>query len=167
MPLPLTVPEARDRASSSIEGIEVLGPAGALRCSDRMHQELDLRAGLITTRLGPPQDSSFIVLVRAYLASFPGGLWPDVASTQAHVGLDDHEVFLVATAFEHVVEKKPKPATPELVPFARDPSQSATYRSLARALAARDETLFEPGSSNLDWRLWARFPDTAARKRRH
>ena len=50
---------------------------------------------------------------------------------------------------------------PALAPYAKLPSQSPVYRSVARAVAAGDPLLFGPGESNLDWRRWAIFEDEA------
>lgn len=63
----------------------------------------------------------------------------------------------------NVPVRRPVPLTAtEHDRFAILPSESATYRSLALALAADDPTLFVPGPTNLDHRLWATEPDANA-----
>ncbi|MBX3232591.1 MAG: hypothetical protein KIT84_16570 [Labilithrix sp.] len=44
----------------------------------------------------------------------------------------------------------------------KKPSESSVFRTLARAIAAGDPALFQRGTSNLDWRLWATFDDINA-----
>jgi len=60
----------------------------------------------------------------------------------------DPEVIVLAEAFTHVA---PDSA------WEGPPSASPGYRSLAEALASRDGSRFVPGSSNLDFRLHARY----------
>lgn len=156
--LPLTIERGDDRdpASLLIEGVVVHGPAGALRCTDAMKAELDLRPGLLCGGCdGGAEDSTFVVLLRAYLARYPGSLWSDVTE------LFDApcDVIVAADAFEHVLGA----GAAQGGPFAIDPSASPTYQSLARAIVEEDGAHFVPGPSNLDWRRWAVVPDGNAR----
>src|SRR3954470_1857678 len=45
--LPLVVPEDRDQRSLHLEGLDIEGPAGRLRCADEMIARLDLRPGRV------------------------------------------------------------------------------------------------------------------------
>lgn len=161
-PLPLSIRDdaERDPTSLSIEGITVSGPAGELRCTDAMIAEHDLRPGMLCGGCdGGAEDSNLILLIRAYLARYPGSLWKDV--TAAFGGACD--VVVVSDAFEHVVGANVVNASND-GPFAIDPSASTTYRSLADALVSGDASRFVPGASNLDWRRWANIPDAKARR---
>ncbi len=158
LPLSIRCDGERDPSSLHIEGITVCGPAGDLRCTDSMIAEYDLRPGMLCGGCdGGATDSNLILLIRAYLARFPGSLWHDVTATFG--GACD--VVLVSDAFEHVLGAH-VPNRPS-GPFAIDPSASTTYRSLADALVAGDASRFVPGESNLDWRQWAVIPDPNAR----
>jgi hypothetical protein len=121
---------------------DAIGPRGPLRFRRSMVDELDLRPGAYTAVERPA--SAFVLLIRAYLAAHPDALWPAVSECVAALGLPpDSTVVAVSTAFEHAV------------PPAR-PSATVSYQSAARAIVARDPTLFSPGPSNVDWRLHVR-----------
>jgi hypothetical protein len=159
LPLSIHCEGERDPASLHIDGITVRGPAGDLRCTDDMIAAHDLRPGMLCGGCdGGATDSNLVLLIRAYLARFPGSLWQDVTSSFG--GACD--VVVVSEAFEHVLGAH-VPHVPK-GPFAIDPSASTTYRSLADALVAGDASLFVPGASNLDWRRWATIPDANARR---
>lgn len=130
----------------------VVGPAGPITVDRALIEQLDLRPDLAT---GPEEEPTrFAVLVRAYVALHLSTLWAPVEQIVQHLCLgDDPEIIVVSAAFEHTVG-----------PYGIDdypprwrvwPRASATYQSLARALIARDAAHFEPGESNLDFRLHA------------
>ncbi|MFO0745798.1 MAG: GNAT family N-acetyltransferase [Myxococcota bacterium] len=160
-PLPLTLHGVRSPMSAHIEGVTIRGPGGELVCHDAMCDALDLRPGrlcqtppdLTTPFMDGCEDPNFVILLRAWLAHFPGSLWGDL--TAAFDGPVD--VVVASDAFEHVVGPLGQGDA------ARLPSQSATYRSLADALVHRDGRRFVPGPSNLDWRLWATSVDSRVR----
>lgn len=118
-------------------------PARAV--DDALARRLDLRPGLSTS--DPPDD--WVLAIRAALARDPGAFWTPAARAVAALGLGARPEVVVATdRFAHVAGRgRGKPSGL--------PSKSATYRSLARAVVARDGALFEPGKPNTDWRLWA------------
>lgn len=104
--------------------------------------------------------------VRAYLAEC-GLPFPSLPDLFEAIGKGDefaeYDVLVDSTAFEHVVGT----AGIEYDPVGIDakwrllPSQSAVYRSLAEAIADRDAGKFQPGTSNLDWRLHVDAPNPA------
>lgn len=108
---------------------------------------------------GLTESPADVLLVRAYLAAHPGSLSPALSDTVAALSGKLEDIFLVTDAFEHVLGPAGEGEPPPLDRFAVLPSESPTYRSLARALAADDPSLFVPGPSNLDHRLWATTPD--------
>lgn len=127
----------------------------------------DLRAGLLTNldqRAHCPVD---VVLIRASMAAFPGGLFYPAADIGPRIDIGPTEAFLSigSMTFEHVIGRTAagRPwGYPPLDAASVMPSESATYRTLAEARASRDVNRFRPGLSNLDWRPWARFVDRGA-----
>lgn len=159
--VPLTVTD-HDLRSVAIEGVTVTGPRGPLRVDAAFLATHDLRPGRVANFDGLTESPADVLLTRAYLAAFPGSLFPPLADTVAALSGRVDDVFLVTDAFEHVLGPDAAGEPPPLDRFAILPSESATYRSLARALAADDPTLFVAGPSNLDHRLWATEPDANA-----
>ncbi|MGZ3477747.1 MAG: hypothetical protein ACXWUG_31100, partial [Polyangiales bacterium] len=86
-----------------------------------------------------------VVLLRAYMASFPGAVWPPVEDAIRALKLDPQDAVVVACtdAFAHV--------------DAKPPSTSKAYKSAAKAIVAADPSKFDPGTPNTDWRKHARF----------
>jgi hypothetical protein len=160
LPLSIRDDDARDGASLSIDGITIDGPAGALACTDAMIADYDLRPGMLCGGCeGGATDSNLILLIRAYLARYPGSLWQDVSAAFGA----ECDVVVVSDAFEHVVGVG-DPDAPNTGPFAVKPSASTTYQSLAEALVAGEPSRFVPGRSNLDWRLHATVKDGNAKR---
>jgi hypothetical protein len=160
----------RNATSLSIEGILLTGPGGPLECHDSMIDEHDLRAGLVTNLNQTAESPVDVVLIRAYMAAFPGGLFYPVGHLGTLLGLTAQESYMTvgSTAFEHVIGRPHDDEEPfgwaPLDEVSIQPSESEAYRSLASALASRDPSLFRPGTPNLDWRHWARFEDLKAER---
>jgi hypothetical protein len=157
---------AEDEASPyDIEGVTVTGPAGPLTLHNSMIASLDLRPDRAPAGDAPP--SRIAVMLRAYLARHPGAFWDDPRAVAeallggpAYLGDRDFDVVVVSDAFEHVLgaAEDDEDAPPHEAKWRVDPAESPVFRSLARAIVARDGALFEPGVSNLDWRLHALSP---------
>lgn len=96
------------------------------------------------------------VAIRAFLEANPGVLWPSPEGALAASGLPDGEILLVSEEFQHAAGPANLPGVQER-PWHILPSQSPVFQSLAEAIEARDASLFEPGESNLDFRLHAVF----------
>jgi hypothetical protein len=160
--LPLTVPENRNLMSLRFDGIKIDGPAGTLRCENELIERFDLRPGRVCNLDCAAESPLDVILIRAYLAAFPGSLWPLVDESVALLGIDNGEVIVFSDAFHHVLGPRIPDGREDLLPMAMLPSASTTYRSLAAALSHRDATLFVPGVSNLDWRNWAVYTDENA-----
>ena len=101
----------------------------------------------------------YTLLVRRYLHEDPDAFWIDpqelVTALHSDFDLSGHELLLEAREFEHVVGTKwveDSPSETEST-WAVLPSQSPVYQSLARAIVASDASLFDPGVSNLHWKL--------------
>ena len=146
----------------------VVGPCGDLALSAADLQGFEPRRA---TASGA-RDLRFTLLVRAYLEENPGAFWPDEGELRKDLSwdgleLDGFDVLLESTAFEHVVGN----ASDEFDRAGIDarwrklPSESLVYQSLARAIVARDASLFEPGESNLSWRLHLDAPQASRRLR--
>lgn len=119
-------------------GSTIRGPAGALTLTEGDLRALDLRPG---RGCEPESGGEQLVLLRAYLARHPGALWRPLDELATELGLPSvPEAHLVTTAFHHEGGRT------------KPPSASKTYKTLARAIVARDFTLFEPGKDNTDWR---------------
>jgi hypothetical protein len=141
-----------DSKLGSWKEADAIGPRGALRFRRTMIKELDLRPGGRTTAEPPP--SAFVLLLRAYLASHPEALWPEVSECVAALGLPpDATVIVATTAFAHTEGRPP-------------PSEVASYASAARAIVAGEPSLFAPGTPNVDWRLHVRDPKRSKRAAR-
>jgi hypothetical protein len=132
-----------------LDDVEVVGPAGPLELSSAMIGAMNLRPGRVTgARVA---SSRYALMLRAYLTAHPGAFWGDPRGPAALLDLGDAvDIVVVSDAFEHCVG----PSGPEAYPaeWRALPSASRVYRSLARALVARDPSLFVPGTSNLDFR---------------
>ena len=139
----------------------LLGPCGDLSVSDEALLDLEPLRSTATDA----HDLHFTLLVRAYVQQNPEAFWSDAdALLQAIVDeggdVDGYDVLFESSAFEHILG----PAGAEYDPDGIDaqwrklPSESAVYQSLARAIVARDGDTFEPGESNLDWRLHLEAP---------
>ncbi len=149
--------DAKDRRENSMEldGVHVDGPAGASDLSTSMIAERDLRPGLATAE--GVTSSRFSLILRAYLSEHPEAFWREPGELVPLLVLgEDAEVLFVSETFQHCVGE----AGPEVYPSAWKirPEVSVAFRSLAKALVARDPALFEPGESNLDFRLHALAP---------
>ena len=132
-----------------LEGLEVHGPNGRLVLTASDPEDRDLRPGFCTEAGNNP---AFNLVLRAYLHEHPGAWWVDAAVAAQPLQLDDPEIIVVSDDFEHVLGEEGS-AEPEMdAAWLKLPSESATFRSLAAALCARDGSLFEPGPSNLKWR---------------
>ncbi len=157
--LPLILPEGREYKSVHLEGLEVDGPAGKLRCDTTTLQRLDLRPGLVCNNDGSSERPIDVLAIRAYLAEHPGSLWPPVEESATLLRIEDGEILVVSEAFAHVLGPNIPMDRDDLEALAVLPSASPTYRSLAEVLVARDPSRFVPGASNLDWRRWAVHQD--------
>jgi hypothetical protein len=121
-------------------GNRVVGPAGPLEVTTELFDRFGLAAGYVSPDgWGYSDGRVFTYMIRAYLAVHPDVVWADPA-----------DLVLISGDFEHVVDPEDGYADPR---WRRLPSQSTTYRTLARALATNDAAAFAPGPSNLDWRL--------------
>lgn len=112
----------------------------------------------------------FTLLVRGYLERNPRAFWSDEGELRRDLAfegieLQDHEVLLHAHTFEHVVGTAGAEMDPEGIDtqWRKPPSESPVFQSLARAIVKRDASLFQPGQSNLDWRLHLDAPKTQRR----
>lgn len=151
--LPFTQCTIPDKGKpGSLEGCSLRTTTRTLIGSDQLSAELDLRPDKMSER--------FILMLRAWLARYPGTLYPSLETIRDFVGATEpyYENIVVSDAYEHVVSMKPKLTNPELRRFQKKPSTSPVFQSLANALAKKDASLFEPGESNLDWRRWAGMP---------
>jgi hypothetical protein len=125
-----------------------------------MVQALDLRPGKVCNFDRTSDNPADLLLLRAYLATFPGSLFGSLADSAATMMGSTADVLLVADAFEHVLCLPGSGEEPD-DRYAMRPSESPVFRSLAEAIAQQDPSLFQPGTSNLDWRTWATFDDSA------
>lgn len=128
-----------DVARSDATSLVLVGPAGEMRVAPA----------------SDARDPSFTLLVRAYLDENPDAFWSDEAVLRDALELEGfsvegYELFLTSTVFEHVVGTQPSDGAASDLDTRRriQPSESAVYRSLARALVERDSSLFEPGVSH-------------------
>jgi hypothetical protein len=143
-----------DPGHTKLEGRTIRSHAGSLELHETMIEDLDLRPG--ESNEGPSGSFQLAVPLRAYLERFPGALWSDPRKLMRLLELgDDAEWIVVSEAFEHVVGPNNDATRGCDRGWDVPPSQSKAYASLARALCARDGSLFEPGISNLEWRRHA------------
>lgn len=135
--------ELADGADSAI-GSSVRGAAGAVTVTKELVKSLDLRPGKGTEPEGGVGGPA-VVLLRAYMATFPGAVWPPVEDAIRALKLDPADALVVASteSFAHVDEKAP--------------STSKAYKSAAKAIVAADPTKLDPGTANTDWRKHAKF----------
>jgi len=133
----------------------IVGPAGEVTVTAQDLEALEPNRATV----GAQRDMLFTLLVRAYLNAEPHGIWPNGVVLRRRLGpdfdLDGYELFLESTAFEHVVGRTWIQGDPDGIDavWRKLPSESPTYCSLAKAIVLGDLHLFEPGQSNLDWRL--------------
>lgn len=149
-----------ERLDLELAGVRVEGPAGTLIFDRGLVDRYDLRPGRVCNLDRASESPADVLLLRAYLATQPGSLFGSIADAANVLGGRESDVLLSTDAFEHVV---PAPEEDELLAaYAKRPSESETYRSLAEAIATRDPARFRPGTSNLDWRIWARYEDESS-----
>jgi hypothetical protein len=113
----------------------------------------DLRPGLDVEFGGWPERT---LVTRAYLAEHPDAFWPPVEGALAAAGLPAGRVLVQSTTFQHC---SGHPSQTENPTWARAPSASPAFHTLAQALLARDAALWRPGEPNTDWRLHAHEPN--------
>ena len=145
-----------------LEGVRVEGPAGVLTFDRSLVDRHDLRPGRVCNVDRASESPADVLLLRAYLAAHPGSLFGSIADAASALGGGEGDVLLSSDAFEHVIS--PPEDDERLAAYAKRPSESEVYRSLADAIASRDAARFRPGASNLDWRIWARYEDDAVRR---
>lgn len=140
-----------------LEGVRVFGPAGVLELDADSVQRLDLRPGKVANFDGISERPADLLILRAYLTRYSGSLFGPVADALPTLGASENDVLLVTDAFEHVLSG-PAEGEPD-ARYAKRPSESAVFQSIAEAIATRDASRFLAGNSNLDWRLWANIDD--------
>ncbi len=128
--VPLRVPEDRETASLNLGSIVIDGPAGPLQCDDETSKRLDLRPGRVCNLDRSSENPLDVLLIRAYLAAFPGSLWPPIEESAATLDIEDGEIIVVSDAFQHVLGPNPPVDRDDLKAIAGLPSGSRTYRSL-------------------------------------
>lgn len=109
----------------------------------------------------------YTVLVRAYLEAWSNAFWPSFRELgrdlrRDGIEFDSYDLLLESREFEHVTgPAEDETETEGDASWRRLPSETRTFRSLARAIAERNPTLFHGGTSNLDWRLHLDAADPA------
>lgn len=141
--------EEEDEERPVFSGMIARGPAGDVVLDESLFARHDLRPGMVTEAGGWMART---LAIRAYIETHPQAFWPPVEEALPAAGVPDGEILLVSTAFEHASGHR---ADGPVERWHILPSESATYRSLAEAIVARDPARFVPGVSNLDWRLHA------------
>ena len=134
-------------------GRVVQGPAGPMVLEPALFARHDLRPGLDVEFGGWPERT---LVTRAYLAEHPDAFWPPVEGALAAAGLPAGRVLVQSTTFQHC---SGHPSQTENPTWARAPSASPAFHTLAQALLARDAALWRPGEPNTDWRLHAHEPN--------
>jgi hypothetical protein len=153
-----------DGAWSEEAANRLVGPCGDLLVTREQLAQLEPLRATVTEG----GDLHYSLLVRAYLEENPGAFWTDEDVLVRELELEgvelvDFQLLLATDAFEHVVGT----ASDAFDPAGIDakwrllPSESPVYRSLARTIVTRDAESFEPGESNLDWRLHLDRPNRA------
>jgi hypothetical protein len=142
--------EQVDWDGDGFHGATVTGWGDELVLDEGLIDEHDLRYGRCCEVGYHPYR---VAVIRAYLAANPEW-WPPATDALEVMGLGKATIIADTAAFEHVLGPNARVGTPDS-PWEILPSESRTYRSLAAAIAARDPALFEPGDSNVDWRLHA------------
>jgi hypothetical protein len=148
--------EQVDWDGDGFHGATVTGWADELVLDEGLIDEQDLRFGRCCEIGYHPYR---VAVIRAYLAANPEW-WPPAKDALAVMGLGKAEIIADTTRFQHVLGSNARVGTPDS-PWEIMPSESRTYRSLAKAIAARDPSAFEPGESNVDWRLHAHTDEAA------
>ncbi len=128
-----------------INGALVKGPAGDVMLSDALVKKHGIKAGYSCE---PAGDDGYNLRLATYLAVHPSAYWEPAKITDLKV--PDAEIIVDTTAFEHT---EGAAATKKKATL---PSKSATYKSLADALASRNAKKFAPGKSNLARQLHAK-----------
>lgn len=118
------------------------------RIDDARVAALDLRPGHSTT--GAVERWSDVLRLRAAVATRADDLFTPAAKVAALVGVLGGELLVLAQTFEHVSGTAYGQGA-----FRRLPSQSASWRSIAEAIASRARDAFDPATPNTDWRLHA------------
>jgi hypothetical protein len=139
-----------EKLGIDVDGVTVTGARGPLVLDAKQIAERDLKPGYGSEFEGDP---GFNLRLRAYIDRFPGAFFAEAGDLVGLLGIGDAAVVCDSTAFAHVVGKRAGKADRN-----RLPSKSSTYQSLAKAIATRDPAAFEPGASNLDFRLHAIHP---------
>ncbi len=148
------VNESGDEARPVFSGMIARGVAGDLVLDESLFARFDLRPGVVCEYGGW---AARTLAIRAYLEAHPDVMWPPPEAAVAASGLPDAEVVIATRAFTHAGGNPLDGVTPR--PWHVMPSELASYRSLAAALVHRDPSQFEPGESNLDWRIHAEQTD--------
>jgi hypothetical protein len=140
--LPVTL--ELDETSDTALGATIRSDAGAITLTKQLVQSLDLKPGKGSEPQGAVGGPA-VVLLRAFLETFPGAIWPPVEATIAALGLDPSHSLVVACtdAFAHADGEKA-------------PSTSKAYASAATAIVKSDPAAFKPGSPNTHWRKHAK-----------
>jgi hypothetical protein len=144
---PYRLVQVEDPSGAGIEGVVVKGRRGQLTLEDQMVESLDLRPGQSVEPHGAHHRANLIL--RAYNTHFPDAVWRSQDPkyfVSERVGFERGKVLFVAETFAHAGARPDQPG-------ALRPSESPTFRSLAEAIATKKPAVFEPGVSNLDWRL--------------
>lgn len=125
---------------------------GDFELDEGMIDEKDLRFGRCVEIGYHPYR---VAVIRAVLAHDPDAFWPKDKAALEVLGLGKGaKVLFTSTAFHHVIGPNGREGAPER-PWEILPSASPVFQSLAKAIVDKDPTAFQPGESNLDWRLHA------------
>lgn len=144
----------------------IVGPAGEVTVTGNDLRALEPKRATV----GVQEDMLFTLLVRAYLEAAPAGFWPSIDALRWRLApdfqLEGYALFLESTSFQHVVGTT-WVGEPDGIDAAwrKLPSESSVYRSLAKAIVAGNPHLFEPGESNLSWRMHLDAPKASRRLR--
>lgn len=111
----------------------------------RKIRELDLRPGRSIT--GAVDDWASVLAIRATLATKPGAFFPPARTVVGVLGVPSAEVLLETRELEHVDGPRFGTGT-----FARPPSKSPSWRSIAEVIVTRDPKRLVRGRVNTDWR---------------
>lgn len=121
-----------------------------------LEKSLDLRRGHAVTKAVEHWDD--VVAIRATLARTPEVLFPPAAKVIKALKVPKPKVLVVSTAFEHV-----DGVVIGQGEFARLPSSSVAWSSIADAIESREGARFQPGRVTTDWRIHAVLREPSAR----